>query len=442
MIIVAILLILVIATIATIAWRMSITSTGLEVNHNLLCAFGFLLYWLFPIAVGVFRLFPGASTAGDVWYGLFDAIPEEELILFLCLTAGCAMAFFGGSHIGKLLYRRKTNVYRRLYFAKNLVVLPAIIGVALSAVYAFFLRGALFRGYTKTLEGQVTLGGPLIASSLFLLAASLIYSTKMAENDPEATFKKLATHKYFVCFWIVAILVMSLGNRLYFMSAIVTMLVYRSVYFKRLPLAQLAIFVAAIVFAAGLFGSLRFGGKTSSAQILVSVAEEPLLTSISMLASLKQGIDTPVRVPVFLLSSFLNLVPSALFPSKVSFMLDATQSGFDIYVPNGATHSYTSFMINFGDLGTIAAMFFIGLGMSRLKYRDHSLLDRVVYVMLAGCIPFTFFRDPFSTSIVKNMCQFSIFTPWALVVVLQLITLAIKPRTVSPTRGDSKTQFG
>jgi hypothetical protein len=84
-------------------------------------------------------------------------------------------------------------------------------------------------------------------------------------------------------------------------------------------------------------------------------------------------------------------------------------------------------MINFGLFGTLLFMFALGAALSTLR-RLRGPLSRVIYAMLTGCLAFTFFRDGFSVSLVKNMLEFSVLVPVAVVISLHIVTEAAAPR--------------
>jgi hypothetical protein len=139
-----------------------------------------------------------------------------------------------------------------------------------------------------------------------------------------------------------------------------------------------------------------------------------------------------VNVPKFLVSDFVNLIPTVLLPGKAALLMDPNDYGYSVYTPLGALHSFFSFTINFGVIGTLPVMFGLGFGLRWLQINGHLVLLRVLYVMLSSWLAFTFFRDPFTTSIVKNMFEFSILVPTLVIVAMHVITLAARPAHALP----------
>jgi hypothetical protein len=84
-------------------------------------------------------------------------------------------------------------------------------------------------------------------------------------------------------------------------------------------------------------------------------------------------------------------------------------------------------------------MFLLPVALHWIKARDGSPLYRTMYVMLSGWLAFTFFRDPFSVSLVKTMFQHSILLPSAMVAFIRLAELA--GQGVAPARAEGIPQF-
>jgi hypothetical protein len=219
-------------------------------------------------------------------------------------------------------------------------------------------------------------------------------------------------------------MLLSLGVRLYAITAVLSVLTFLSVFRRPLSSAAALTIVALVVAVGGVVGSVRVGGGVSFLGVVGGVAMEPLFTSFSLLDFIGQGDFPLVNFPRFLLGDLINLVPSALFPSKTSFLVRPEDYGYTVFAPVGALSSFFSFMINFGVLGTMAFVGLLGAALSVLR-RYAAPLARVVYAMVSGCLGFTLFRDPFSVSLVKNLLQFSILVPLLLAAALHVVTVVV-----------------
>ena len=79
----------------------------------------------------------------------------------------------------------------------------------------------------------------------------------------------------------------------------------------------------------------------------------------------------------------------------------ATSKKPDAYTPLGSLNSYVSFNLNFGLLGSALFLFLWPMLFRYLRSRSAATLPATMYVMCSGWLAFTFFRDPFSISLVK-----------------------------------------
>jgi hypothetical protein len=156
---------------------------------------------------------------------------------------------------------------------------------------------------------------------------------------------------------------------------------------------------------AGLVGVYRM----RSGNVFANILTEPLYTSISLLIVLARGDSHLARVPIYLGSDLINLVPGILLPNKERLMQEIP----DVYSPLGAINSYVSFEANFGVLGTAVFIFLFAWGTRRLR-RTPGSWRTPAYVMISGWSGFALFRDPFAVSLVKDILEFSILMPAAI----------------------------
>ena len=188
--------------------------------------------------------------------------------------------------------------------------------------------------------------------------------------------------------------------------------IYKSVYFNRILFRNILIGSSFIIIMMGAIGVIRLGGSIDGLvyNIILNIVMETMFTSFSMIGFLAAGIIDILNFPIVLLSSFVNLIPSVIFEDKASLIIDMETLGYTLFAPLGALNSFVSFMVNFGAIGSLIVIFFFGYLFSALKKRTN-ILCKIYYIMLSGWLPFTFFRDPFSVSLVKNMFEFSIVIP-------------------------------
>ena len=427
-----IVLILLAINVAVPLWtirRFCVNRQGVEFNHILMFTLGYLFYWIVPIVVGTYRLFE-SELAMRLWYQVFDVISNEAMAVYLLIVLACYLSFVSGTFFTTRLFRSQ-KVYKSTFFYPRLLDILLVSGLILASIFAFALRDELFHGYNGWAEGDgAEKRGPFIAASIFILSLAFVYTAKIHEDGGfTAKFGNLLRNRYFICYFVVAALVLSTGGRLYFVSSLVMLLVYQTVYFDRISTRIALTSVTGLGMLAGLIGLLRFSSEVSVQGGLMNVFLEPLFTGFSLLHFLGDATFEWIKFPVFLLSSFVNLAPTALMPNKANFIIAPEDYGNVAFSPGGALNSYFSFMINFGILGTVIFLFIFSCLLNYMKVKDKNLLFRVIYVMICGWIGFTFFRDAFFISIVKAIVQFSILTPILTVVAIQLLSIGWRNRT-------------
>ncbi len=419
---------------AYIVFKSCATRRGIEINHLALFSVGFVSYWILPIAVGLSKINRDVPFVSK-WYDIFEDISLETLAYYLIISLFFYLFFCAGSYAGSRIFVRSIAVRVAVPFDRRLLSLYLVPGLLLSVVYAMAANDFLFRGYAVTdIMENYERRGTFIASSIFLLILALLNSTmleqKLKAAQEKIKFRRLMLNRYFFAYFAVGLIALSMGGRLYFLSSVLMLLVYRTVYFQRIRAKVLLWTIFALVFGSAIIGEVRAGSSgigISAVGLAMNVAWEPIATSFSLVAFLAYDRFRLLCWPVFLLNGFTNLIPSSLIPGKSSLMMSPSDYGFVLFAPGGATHSYFSFMINFGILGSFVAVFLIGMFLSFLRARDDGALAKTMYLMISGWLAFSFWRDGFSVSLVKLIFEFSILVPVFIVFSLHIITTALAP---------------
>lgn len=401
-----------------------VSKRGVEVNHIFLFSVGFIYYWILPFALGNCRYFedePGMQT----WYGAFDSIPKMVLASYLLVCLCCYFCFLSGTWLAGSIVPKSSRKYKNLRFcssALNLFLIPALIPII---YFIFTYRNELFRGYLRELSGK---DGTFIAFSLVVFCIAMLYSVKRDTRHEESlAFRKMYFNKFFLIYFVIAVLILSLGIRLYFVSTILILLVYQSVYRRKTSKRNACFFFLATFVFMTFIGLFRSGTALTARRILAMAFFEPLYVTYSTVVLLEEKSLDVIRVPVYLLSDLINLTPSFLLPSKAEFILRPDALGG----LGGGFSSFVSCIVNFGMAGTFIVLFLFSFLLSFLKRGNDILLFRVMYACISGWLALCWFRDPFSVSIVKNMFQFSILTPILVVLGAHVLTMAAKFRQES-----------
>lgn len=398
---------------------------GVVVKHTHLFAFGYLFYWILPIGLA-------ATIPPDLpprhwryWAALEMSVPRGVLENFLLAAPVCYCAFMLGDAIARrftilgLERRLSLRIPRDGFFAFLLLLTPLWIALL------FALRHQLFHGYTVTLQSSSGAGlpGTYVAMCTVFLAITLFCGAR-EEIDWRSEFGHTLMRQRWLALAIysVAILMsLSIGQRMPLFTGVVAWVVYRSAFVRPIKKNRLVIGSMGVVLAAGLLALMRVGHHLSTGGMFQDLLTEPVFTSFSLIFFLGHYSIPLLKFPWVLLSSFINLVPTVFYPDKTQAFLKLQDVGYVLYSPAGAVNSFVSFMANFGMLGTVVVLFVFGATLRMFSNMRRALVIRVMYAMTCGFITFSFFRDPFSQSIVKEFVEFSWFTPILMVVTLNVI---------------------
>jgi hypothetical protein len=358
-----------------------------------------------PILVGQIQIFNSGSEGGfGSWTELFQSVPQGQLVIYAISILIYYFCFLLGDGLAQKMAPSSRKMRSpSLTFVFILYVFVFIV----AASYTYHLRNLLGGNYGDIGDAILSMG-TLVAISLVLLALALL---KTAE-DEKATFLATISNRWMLGYFLIAFLQLTMGGRLYFVSSLLLLAGYRSVFFKKYSGGQLFAFVFGAAIFGGAAGLLRLKSGVNVVAIVLNLAGEPVFTSFSLVSFLGSNHIPWIEFPRFLAGDFLNLVPSAILPNKMDLFPDPTKAGFSFVSPMGAMNSWVSFMINFGLAGTAIIMALIGFFLRRLLMNATSPIVKTQYLMCSAFLVFTFFRDPFSVSLVKNLFEFSIVMPF------------------------------
>jgi hypothetical protein len=409
--------------------KMCVSKKGVEINHFFTFSFGFLYYWILPIGFGLFEQLKDTEEMFE-WYSQFRQVSHNNIAIYLILSIISYSFFVFGNVITAkkidipLLYS-ETPKNKCIEREKIIVGLLFFIVVAISVYYALSLQGELFRGYSEEVfegyeNGKIANGslrGSFVASTSGLFSIAITYTIRRNLHN----FNKAISNIFLYIYWVFAIIAASMGGRLYLMISVMNLLVYKTVFFERIKFKSFLIASVVLSLVLGGYGVIRAGGSLQIDKIVMNLVQEPVYTSFSLLAFITNIKLEAINFPLFLIGDFINLIPSSLLPGKDLLLLDPRNYGYIIYTPLGAISSFISCQINFGVLGTCAFFFAIGATMSIIKNNCHNHLSKITYIGISGCLAFTFFRDPFSISIVKNILEFSFLAPALIIFLIHVV---------------------
>jgi hypothetical protein len=378
------------------AIRRSYADGKVEINHVTLFTVGFLAYWIFPIGIALILTSQAQNAVGEELMGLYAGLGNIGEYLAICELI--YFSFLAGDVLGR---KQKVRSKGRLKpVSETILSLFCGAGSLIAIIAMYAARDILLKG-SYVADPNLQERGLVAASCIFLFLPAVIH---IVQTRP-ASLKQLLFNRYMIVFWPVNLVLFFSGSRLYFISFLLILVVYWTGFKHRIRFARLAAFLSSAILLMGVVGAYRLGSGGDQS-IIANVISEPMYTSFSLVSFLRSHTFYLWKFPIYLSSDLINLVPSAVFPGKILIMKEIP----DIYSPLGAMNSFVSFQFNFGIFGTLIFMFVLGYCLARLR-RRLDLWPRVVYVLICGWLPLSFFRDPFSVSLVKDILEFSIILP-------------------------------
>jgi hypothetical protein len=408
------LLVIAIAVPLWYAYRHTVAHGMVAINHVTTFSFGFLLYWISPMAVGVFGS-QFASRLSTVYFNLFD---KRLVAPYLATCIGLYLTFVLGDSLGISIFHQKPASGRRV--PKLALTLVTFGGCILTLYTLYTLRAELLVPYTTRLTFKYPLG-TLTACVILLGVVALMF----AVERPTMPWRRLLTSYYCLPFLVGCAALLWLGNRLNVVTFLFVMsAVYQSNFRKKLKLRTVVWGGIALVVILGMVAIWR--GHLNVTDAAFSLVQEPVLGSLSLVDYLDTRGIAWINSPVYLASDFTDLIPALLLPGKA-----ALRKHDPVFNPLGGLNSYVSFNLNFGVLGTAVFLFLLAFGFRYLKSRSKNTLFATMYVMCAGWMAFTFYRDPFYVSIVKALFQDSFVEPIVIVAFGRLLYAACAPKAPS-----------
>jgi len=380
---------------------------GIIVNHILLFSIGFWYYLIFPIIVG--ETIP--EIGGVLWESLYKNISDSKLTFYVILLFGLYFVFMLSNMLPISSQSEKYYV-----FSKWTLYKWQIISFVYFLYMAYKAKSDLFKGYTEN-NGKTNYVGTMSALLLMIFSVYFIYSLKSQKKN----FYKSFINPLLVVYLISSIVLLGFGGRLYIVTSFVSLIVFMSTFYKPLHYWKAAVITALGFLGIGIIGIWRIGMSFSILNGLQLISLESVFTSFSLVHFLDNYQIPIIKFPYPLLSSFINLIPTVLLPDKASMMIGLQDVGYEVFNPLGAVNAFMSFMCNFGYIGTCC---FIAIMTVLLRYlkANKSDLSQIIYSCISANLAFTFFRDPFSASLIKNIFEFSFLVPLLLTIFCSIQT--------------------
>jgi hypothetical protein len=382
------------------------------IDHRHLFLFGFLFYLITPLWVGstgVFADMPGIKLFRE----FYVLIPGEKIVSYAIICLLWLPSFF----LGHLLF----GLVSPKPLVKKFPATVTTYGVSYIAVLLLFIllfftylsRGSIFGGYgSYNIADRGKMSTLLMVYNFFLLY-QLVSKQKIS---------MILVAGAISC----SLLLLSMGGRMYVFHTFIILLVYKTSFSeKRWGILQLMGYATIGLLVGSLSGLWRMGVSFSVEKGLYSLFAEPAFTWFSTTSFLVSN-DVPVfNFPSNFLSSFLNMVPNTIFSFK-SYIVSTASMVKGYRNPLGADSAWSTFVINFGAIGSLAFIFLTGFLLNMLRYlSSKSRFTAVFYIMICGVLPFQFFRDGFYIMNKQLFFNFLILPSILLIVLNLCIYLAL-----------------
>ena len=412
-----ILLVLAIAIPCCYGYWRSVSHGRVEINHVTTFSLGFLYYWITPLAVRILAahlVFPWSR----VWLGLFR---ERWIAPYALSCIALYLCFMIGDSLGARWWRSQRTEPAAPIPAIALSLCTAF-GSLLLAYSVYAARADLFRPEGPGAIKADTALGEITAPIMLLSCVALMFILQR----PEMPWRKLLLTRYFLPALLGSGLVLFRGSRLYVASVVVMFAIYQTNFRARLKFKRMIAVGLLFGLFFGLVGTSRQG--TSPAGVFANILVEPMAISLSLAHHLRYKGIAWINQPTELIDDLENLIPTVLLPNKYKLLKQP-----DAWHPLGGLHSFVSFNLYFGLLGTAAFWFFMPLGFRYLRSRLFSTLFATMYVMCSAWLIFSFFRNAFYLSLVKNIFEQSILIPSVIAYFGWLLAAACSPVSTSRT---------
>ena len=346
--------------------------------------FGFIYYLVTPyFTLKKFGQVPLVSAAERfISLSYFDFFYWLDLFVIF-------FSFIFGHGVGNTFTKASS-----LYFDKvsGFRLAPKFIWLCLSFLFLFIfvnikLMGvSFFTGYETY---DITILGPI---------ATLVFTAALFFNF---FLSRLVKGLFLILFLVASVALLGFGSRMFFLLGLIAIglgvLSKKPYLFKK---TKLYLVMASAFFLIIGIGVWRSGYDVDNKTMLLSIfLVEPLFTATSGSMYIENVGGRPFfRLPVDLIASIVNFVPSFIFPDKLN-VINVLTFDENKFSPFGASALIVNLYSNFGVFYPVYILF-IGIFFGFLRVKSNcSLFYRAVYFSLLPVLMFHFFREGFVTFI-------------------------------------------
>lgn len=345
--------------------------------------FGFVYYLITPFFALLF-LREDSIVQAALNYIDLDFFNRYYFIDLFCI---CFFFLFGYFLFTNLSYNNKKK-YLNVFSYFNLA--PKFLFFVFLSFFFIFLINANRRGFVF-LSGYssydiVVLGPFVTLTFMSVLFINFFNSTKVKK-------------KFLILFVLTIIIVLSIGSRMFFVLGVISLsLGYISKNKRILRNLFFYIFLFVLLVFVLFIGLWRSSSKEINIIKLISIfIAEPLFTLTSASSYFNNAGGRPTfNLPNDVVASFINFIPTILYPNKVELLNQLTYNKFT-ESPFGASSLVVNLYSNFG-LFYFIYCFLVGCYVGYIRKKAYfSNFFKAVYFTILPLFMFHFFREGFIT---------------------------------------------
>lgn len=352
----------------------------ISINHKNLFLFGFIFYLISPLIIlqsDYLDDLPGINYWKDN-----NRLDHYNLKVYIALIFEMFFFYYLGSFLATKFFNPKFSNVKRLgnISSKLLLVITSVF----VGYFIYVLRASAFQGNNASFNEDNRLQGILSTFNLLLFYLHFVF------EQPKQVKKLLL-----IVFVINSVFLLGLGGRMY---VIIPLVAYYMRSFNEASQKGRSLYLYSVIPIVGAvlassIAAIRIGEDFD--KMLYFIFAEPIFTSYSAFSYINQNSMPLFSVPYSFMVSFLNFIPSLIWPQKAEAMAEMTLNWARFENPLGALSIFVSVFANFGIIGSAFFMTLFG-GFFGYLYRAYKNLNinKNVYYCFCAVLPFCFFRDP------------------------------------------------
>ena len=242
------------------------SKTKILIDHNVLLFIGIIFYWLMPIYAYENNIFIYHSR------DIYESINIENIELFLFFTLLIVITII----LSDFISRKLTVVFSVKNFCYSKAILDLFFWFFFTATCssAYFLRHMFFHDY-ETVGTWPLQRGWFIAGCLGLTTLNIMYSYIQITNhnyiSSKNLFKKMFYNKYFISALLFNFLMLTTGNRGYFISFSFSIILMYADLYRGIKIKYLIIFFGLAILLTSYVALIRSGAELYSVAAFTGV---------------------------------------------------------------------------------------------------------------------------------------------------------------------------